>query len=248
MALFAMLLMTLLYPLAGTKIIWRPKRPLVMGVRSLLNGLTSVIVFFSFANLPLTQMYTLMFTIPIFVTLLSMIFLREKVGLKRGLAILVGFTGVIIAIRPEASALTFWHGTALLGVMMIASIFVITRRYAAIEDNSTLAIWSFPGMIVVPLLLWPFFSFPMPSALWLWGVLLACGFLAAAAQILMAYALARLDASFAASFQYTQVPWAFLYGYFLFGERPDEKMFLGVAIIVAAGLYIVFREARLKGH
>ncbi len=180
------------------------------------------------------------FVSPLMITALSVPLLGEVVGIRRWIAILVGFAGVLVVIRPGTGA---FHPAALLVVgssftWAIASI--LTRRMAATEDARATLLWS----AAVGLLLLSFavpFVWERPA----WDMLalnLAMGVVASAGQYLMVLAYRHAGASLLAPFSYIQLLWATGFGFLFFGTLPDRMTLIGAAIIVGSGMYTIHRE------
>ena len=237
-----MLFAWLVYVLRGKRVQIIPNRPFWVLLRALLSGFAGLFIFLGFANLRLAQMYTLIFTLPLFVTVLSYFLLKEEVGPRRALAVFVGFLGVVIANRPWAGGFNIWMLSGLFGAFLISTSIIITRHNTRYEQSATITFWAFPGMFVVPFIISFFLEAPkvVPQDLWLLVVLAA--FLLVIAQIATTYALTHAQASLIAPFQYTQIIWAFIFGALFFDEWFDAPMIVGIVIIISAGIYIIHRE------
>ncbi|MCA1454512.1 DMT family transporter [Bradyrhizobium sp. BRP22] len=190
--------------------------------------------------LPIAEASSTSFVSPLFVTALSIIFLSEKVGLRRWIATGVGLLGVLIILRPGTSA---FHAAAffpLVSALCWASTLIMTRmisgRDAAITTMAYSAIVGFGIMsMMVP------FAWVTPT--WhdiLFGILI--GVASTAGQWIVVLAFRYADASVLAPFSYTQLLWVSLLGFFIFGEVPDVWTITGAAFIVASGLYTAHRE------
>jgi len=189
--------------------------------------------------LPLADTVTFYLAGPIYVTALSVVLLAEQVGWRRWLAVLIGFAGVLIALRPSAASITLPALIALLGSMIFAGLMVTTRLLRD-TSNTVLVAGQLVGTLILGAL-WAPFGWVMPtprdfSLLCLFGVVsivaLAC----------VARALKLAPASVVAPYQYTFILWAIALGYAVFGDVPDGFTLTGAAIIVGAGLYILWRE------
>lgn len=190
--------------------------------------------------LPIAEATTTSFVSPIFVTVLSIIFLSERVGMRRWLATLTGLIGVIIVVRPGTSA---FHPAALLAVssaLCWACSLVVTRNIAGRDPSVTTMAWSALVGFVALSVLSPF--------VWItptWtevAIGAGIGIAATSGHWLVVLAYRWGDASALAPFSYTQAIWATLFGYLVFGDVPDAWTFVGAAVIVASGLYTAHRE------
>ncbi len=198
--------------------------------------------FYAFTVLPLAQTYAILFATPLLVTLLSIPVLGERVGIHRGLAVVVGLIGVLIVLRPGAVPLSAGHFAAMLAALASASSSVIVRKIGKAERSVVLMLYPLVGSFVVMALLMPVSYVPVELGdLALMGTVAALGF-GASLLVIGAYRLA--DAAVVAPMQYSQMIWAVFYGALFFGETPDGWTLVGAGVIIGSGLYIVFRESR----
>lgn len=219
-----------------------PRNPGWMAVRSggvVLSGLSG---FYAFSVLPLAQTYALLFAAPLLITLLAIPVLGETVGLRRALAVLAGFAGVMIVLRPGEAPIGPGHVAALCAAFCAAIAAVASRRIGREERPAVMVVWPMLTTFVVMGAAQPFVYVPVaPFDLLLLAYVAVCSF-AALLCIVMAYRLA--EAAVVAPMQYSQIVWAALFGALFFGETPDLWTFAGAGVIIASGVYIVWREAR----
>jgi len=220
-------------------------RPGLHGVRLIGAFIALSMSIWAVAVLPLTTAITLAFAQVFFVALLSMWFLNEPVGLHRMSAVLAGFIGVIVVMRPGVDGLINIHALIpLTGAAGAAFAVVSVRRLSQTEATATLLFYqaAFVGLLAgVPLI-------------WLWVtpdvfgffLLVAMGVLATIAQWVGVKALRLGEASVIGNIQYTQLIYAAILGYLIFDEVPDAHTLIGAAVIVASALYIVHRETIRK--
>ncbi len=179
---------------------------------------------------------------PIFVTALSAIVLRERVGWRRWSAILIGFCGVVIALRPSAQTVSWPAMIALAGSMAFAVLMLITRSLRATPDI-VLASAQFIGSFAFGALLAPFgWIAPTLGGL---SLFVAAGCISVAALLCGNRSLKLAPASVVVPYQYSMIIWAVMFGYVVFGDVPSWATILGAAIIIGAGLYIFLREREL---
>lgn len=219
----------------------RPVQPFWVLLRSGLMVGSAVFGFFAFRTLELAQAYALLFSIPVLVTLLAIPLLGERVRLIRGLAIVIGLSGVLIVLRPGEIELGAGHLAALLAALCGATSAVITRRIGASERSATLILYPVIANILFVGTMLVFVYRPMPIVDL--GKMAAIGMLAMLGQLLIIRAYRAAQAAFVAPFQYSQMLWAVFYGYAWFGESPDRYVFAGAAVIILAGLMIIWRES-----
>ncbi|MBO1073137.1 DMT family transporter [Roseomonas marmotae] len=194
----------------------------------------------AFTHLPMAEAFCLLFLMPTFVTILSVLFLRERVGWRRWLAVLMGFLGVLVVLRPGFRELNIGHLGALVAGLSGAVTVVAMRAFGHTEKRMSLYGAGLLGPILAGgLLMLPHFVWPTPMQ-WVW--LLGYGLLAAAGNLLVMLASARIPASLVAPAQYSQMIWAIVLGYLVFGDRLDNMMALGVAIIILSGFFTFRRD------
>jgi drug/metabolite transporter (DMT)-like permease len=175
----------------------------------------------------------------IYVTALSAVLLNEKVGWRRWLAVLAGFLGVLIALRPSAATLTWPALIALTGSIAFALLMIVTRMLRDTHDT-VLMTSQMSGTFALGAVTTPF-AWVTPS-LYDLMFLAGIGAISIGAQLSINRSLKLAPASVVVPYQYSMLVWAILFGYIGFGDVPDGFMLTGSAIIVAAGLYIFHRE------
>ncbi|MCB2115604.1 MAG: DMT family transporter [Rhodobacteraceae bacterium] len=220
----------------------RPRRPGWVALRAVLTVVTGVSAFHAFATLPLAQVYVILFASPLLITILAIPLLGEKVRLRRWIAVIVGLTGVLVVLRPGQAELSLGHLTAMIAAICGSTASVIVRKIGSEERSVVLLMYPLVANFVAMGAVLPFVYVPMPFLdLALLAVMAMLGLLASF-LIILAYRAG--EAAVVAPMQYSQILWATAYGYLLFDERIDRATALGAAIIIASGLYIVFRESR----
>ena len=219
-----------------------PKHPYWTALRTVSAVLTGIAGFYAFSVLPLAQCYAIFFAMPILITLLAIPILGEKIGLHRGVAIVVGLLGVIVVLRPGAVELGLGHLAALSAAVTGALTSVIIRKIGSDERPILLMLYPMVANFVVAGLALPFVYLPMPIAHF--GLLGAMSAMSLLAGMLIIAAYRTAPAIIVAPMQYSQILWAAVYGWLFFSERVDLWTAIGTAIIVASGIYIVLREGR----
>jgi drug/metabolite transporter (DMT)-like permease len=220
----------------------RLERPWLQLLRVILSTLEVAAFFLATVYLPLADVITYYLACPIFVTALSAIVLRERVGWRRWSAILIGFCGVLIALRPSSQTVSWPAMIALGGSMSFAVLMLITRSLRATSDI-VLASSQFAGTFVLGALLSPF-GWVAPS-LGSLGLFAAAGCISVCALLCVNRSLKLAPASVVVPYQYSMIVWAVMFGYVVFGDVPQMATILGAAIIIGAGLYIFLRERKL---
>ena len=187
---------------------------------------------------------TLAFVAPLITTALSPILLGEKVGARRWTAVLIGFVGSLVVIRP--GFLEFNLATiAALGTGCFYGVYLVITRKLHSTDSPllTLLITGVVGAVIASFLV-PFVWINPTSAQWFWLALM--GIFACLGHILLIYSLKYADASKLAPFGYFEIVTNIILGYYFFSDFPDNYTFLGLFIIILSGAYIYYREFHLR--
>jgi drug/metabolite transporter (DMT)-like permease len=229
--------------------IWRHRaefrkleRPWLQLLRVTLSTLEVAAFFLAAAYLPLADVVTYYLACPIFVTALSAIVLRERVGWRRWSAILIGFCGVLIALRPSSQTVSWPALIALSGSLSFALLMLITRSLRATPDI-VLVSSQFAGTFALGALMSPIgWVTPGLGSL---GLFAAAGCISVSALLCVNRSLKLAPASVVVPYQYSMIVWAVMFGYFVFGDVPSIATILGAAIIIGSGLYIFLRERKL---
>ena len=202
--------------------------------------------FYGYAHLPLATATALGFTMPLFLTLIAVLFMGETLRWRRGLAVAVGFLGVLVVVRPGGAGglHLLAAGAVLLGAVGWAMAMVTIRRMGdAGEAGVAIVLWFALGAAVVAgLASLPVWLWPSP---WQWLLLAGCGVVSALGQVLMTAAYRSGEATLLAPFEYSGIVWTALLGAVLWAEMPDAVAFLGIALLVGSGLYVWWREVQL---
>ncbi len=220
----------------------RPTHPWWSLARTLASVITAFTVFYAFTVLPLAQTYAILFASPLLITLLAIPLLGEKVGWRRGLAVVIGLAGVIVVLRPGQTDLALGHVAALIGAVSSAFASVIVRKIGRVERSVVLILYPMVANFVLMGAALPFVYQPMPLIDLGAQAVIAALALIGTACVIAAYRLA--SAITVAPMQYSQILWATFFGLVLFDEQLDWATIIGSAIIIASGIYIVLRESR----
>ena len=210
--------------------------------RSLVSTLALFCFIGAFRLIPLAEAYAITFSCPLFMTLLCIPILREKVSRQRWLAVITGFIGVLVVMQPGQEALQLGGLLALLGGLFYA-ISLVLIRHLSDRDNNTMIIVTFNLMSTsICAALLPFNW--EPFELEFLSHFVAIGVLGGCAQYAMTQAFRTGAVSAIAPFDYIALLWALGYGYFIWNEAPDVNTILGSVLIILAGLYIIRHERR----
>lgn len=221
----------------------RPVHPWWTGLRTLSAVVTASSAFYAFSTLPLAQVYAFLFATPLLITVLAIPVLGEKVGPHRWMAVIVGLGGVLVVLSPGSAALGLGHLAAMLAATGNATTGVVVRKIGREERSAVLMVYPMAANFLAMGAILPLVYRPMPLAdFGLVALIAVFGF---TAGLLVIAAYRRGDAATVAPMQYSQIVWAAIFGALFFAEPTGLNTWIGAAIIIASGLYIVAREARL---
>ena len=224
-------------------LVWTDK-PKLQLIRGLILLTANVCFFYSISIISLAKALTLAFIAPLIVTAFSPIFLGEKVGFRRWSAVIIGFIGSMVVIRPGFVEINLASLAALGTGVMYGFYLIITRKLSS-SDNPllTLLLTGVVGAIII--------SFAMPFV-WIkptlnqWSMMAAIGIFACVGHLFIILSLKYADASKLAPFSYFEIVTNILIGYYFFSDFPDKWIFLGLFIIILSGIYISRRENIVK--
>ena len=218
----------------------RSRRPTLQIVRGV--GVVGSAVFFvlSLGTLPIAEATALNFITPLLVTVLAVPVLGERVQPLGWVAVMVGFAGMLVVVRPGLGSFHPASLLILLSSLLWSVATLVTRQLAGVDRTGVTLLWTACTGLVMLLCVVPFFLAPLTPALA--GLCLLVGVVASAAQwcAVLAYRYAR--ASVLAPLSYSQLVWASLFGFFIFGTVPDHWTMLGATIIAVSGLAVVHLE------
>ena len=224
-------------------LVWTDK-PKLQLIRGLILLTANVCFFYSISIISLAKALTLAFIAPLIVTAFSPIFLGEKVGFRRWSAVIIGFIGSMVVIRPGFVEINLASLAALGTGVMYGFYLIITRKLSS-SDNPllTLLLTGVVGAIII--------SFVMPFV-WVkptlnhWSMMAAIGIFACIGHLFIILSLKYADASKLAPLSYFEIVTNIIIGYYFFNDFPDKWTFLGLFIIILSGIYISRRENIMK--
>ena len=220
--------------------------PKLQFLRGLILLIANICFFYSISIISLAKALTLAFIAPLIVTAFSPFFLGEKVGYRRWLAVIIGFVGTLVVIRPGFVEINLASIAALITGIMYGFYLIITRKLST-SDNPllTLLLTGVVGAIIISLIMpivW------VQPSLTQWSLMAAVGIFACIGHFFLILSLKYADASKLAPFSYFEIITNIIIGYYFFGDFPDKWTFLGLFIIVSAGIYIFRRESFNKNN
>lgn len=210
-------------------------------LRAVMGLAAMVMTFYAIVSLPLAESTTIGFTMPIFATILGAVILREPTGWHRWGAVITGFIGVVIVAQPGSAMLPPLGAlSALGGALITAAVSILLRQIAQTESTLTTVFW-FAALACIPLgILYAFVWQPHPPLTWL--LMASVGLFGGVAQLAMTGAIRFGPVSLVVPMDYSALIWATFYGWLVFGMLPTPATWIGAPIIIASGLYIVWRE------
>ncbi|MDB5652876.1 MAG: protein of unknown function transrane [Tardiphaga sp.] len=218
----------------------RSTRPVAQALRGVSMLMSSIFFILALRYLPIAEATSTAFVAPIFVTGLSIVFLGEKVGMRRWAATIVGLIGVLVIVRPGTAAFQPAAILPILSALGWAGGLVLTRRITGHDDAiTTMAFSALVGFLILSAIVPLVWINPGLREL---GIGAALGVSSTIGHWIVVRAFRYADASVLAPFSYSQLLWVSILGFFMFGERPDLWTLCGAAIIIASGVYTAHRE------
>ncbi|WP_346912372.1 DMT family transporter [uncultured Roseibium sp.] len=234
----------------------KTSRPLSHLGRSSVGISAMILSFTGFSLLPLPDATAIGFATPLFVVVLAWLVLHETIRLYRWSAVVIGFLGILIILSPHMGESTVGNGQmigaacAALSAVFAAMAMIFVRRLCETERTTTIVTWFSGSATLLALLTIPI-GFAYPDQAWVLPdgdtafILMMVGLAGGIGQILLTQSYRYADASTIAPFDYANMIWAVILGYVLFAEVPLPEVLIGAAIVIAAGIFVIFREHRL---
>jgi len=218
------------------------RRPVLHGLRVLFALVAMFCGFNAVVHLPLADATAIAFAKSFFISIFAILILHEVMGIRRWAAIIVGFAGVIVMLDPAGGSINVYGILAVVGAAAAGMVMVIIRLLSRTDRPITILAWQtvLVGVLICPLAIWQ----------WVWPtwhealLLVAIGLVSVVAQTCNIQAFKAGEATVLAALDYVRLLWATLIGIAVFGEIPSWQTMLGAAIVIAAALYTVHREAR----
>lgn len=239
---FAMLILIIIMAATTGWHAIRVENRIVLFARSVLFTSTTLLIIVSLGLLPVATVLAIVFASPLIVACLSVPFLGERVGPWRWSAIIVGFIGVAIILRPGSPSFEILLLVPVLAAVSSGVRDIVTRIAARTDTPFAILFWSNVMMVTVGLATIPLAWVAMP--LQHYAIVFVLAILNTSAHFLMIYALQVGDAALVSPIRYTAIVWAVALGYWVWGDIPDIWMLVGSATVIASGIVLAVREAR----
>jgi drug/metabolite transporter (DMT)-like permease len=229
--------------LRGGRAALRTRRPFVQAGRAAIGLVSMAAFFYCFRQMPLADVFGIAFSAPIFVTTFSVPLLGERVGIRRWSAVVVGFLGVLVMVRPDSGLFASASWIALFATVLYALGQIFVRDLTRTETTTCIVFYVTLTTTLVSATAMPFvWVTPGPGDA---ALLAAVGILGGLAQLAFTRAFRLAPAAVVSPFDYTGLLYAGVIGYSVWGDVPTLTFLVGAAIVMASGLYILHRETRL---
>lgn len=234
----------LVFVLGKREILVIRSQPAAVGFRAVIGAISLTTTFAAFSIMPMAETTVLLFTASLFIPVLGVIFLRERVGPYRWVAVAIGFVGVVVMAGPAGNVNALGIAVALFAALMHATLQIILRYLGRYERPETVTFYFLVIGTLVTALPLPFVSVTptMPEVPLLFGV----GLSGAAAQWLLSTAFRCAPAAVVTVFNYSSIVWATLFGWMIWNEWPIPTVLAGSAIVIASNALVIWRESRTR--
>ncbi len=212
-------------------------------IRAIIASITMYLFFKSFSLLPLADVSSISFSSIMITTILAIFILNEKVGLRRWIAIVFGFIGVIIIFRPASSLFSFYSLLPLAAACFLSLAIIILKKLLINDHPPTC---SFYLHFIVSIIVFPIMLFSWKTPLFNeFLLLILMGLCGGAAQILATNAYKLSEVNILIPFDYSAIIWAITFGIIFFQDYPDKYVIFGSSIVIASTYYIIYRERKI---
>jgi drug/metabolite transporter (DMT)-like permease len=243
-AVFSVVAWLIVRPRGGFAATRRSRRPVLQVTRALIAAVESAVFVLAFRYLPLADTHALGSTSPLIVILLGALFLGEKIDRARGLAVAVGFVGMLMIVRPGFRTIDWALFIPLVGAALWAVYQLMTRYCGRFDSADTTLVWSAVPAFFATCIFGPL-EWVWPDA-WGWSLLIAIALLGSLSHYALIRALDYAEASVVQPYAYTLLVWATVLGLVVFGQFPDGWTIAGAAVIVGSTFYSWRQERRLN--
>ncbi len=224
---------------------YKTSRPGLHAFRAITGALAIIALFIGLRELPLADVVSLTFGGPIFVTVASIFFLSEKVGLKRWFAVLLGFIGMLLIVQPAFIDLNFYYLTPIVFCIFFACVAISVRSLSSTEANYTIAFYFTLLCTLLGLGSLFFVEWKLPTALDL-IIFIVMGLCGSIANLLLTQSYRLAEASLVTPIKYLSLVFAIIFGFLIWSEIPKILTLFGAILVIASSLIIFTRERQLK--
>ena len=243
-AVFSIVAWLIVRPRGGFTATRRSRRPVLQVARSLIAAIESAVFVLAFSYLPLADTHALGSTSPLMVILLGALFLGERIDRARGIAVVVGFVGMLMIVRPGFRTIDWTLFIPVAGALLWAIYQLLTRFCGQFDSADTTLVWSALPAFAATCVFGPL-EWVWPDAVG-WCLLIAIALLGALSHYALIRALDHAEASVVQPYAYSLLVWATVLGLVVFGDFPDGWTIAGAAVIVASTLYTWHQERKVS--
>lgn len=240
--ILVMVVLVLLSPLlGGLRLRFAPRDGRAIALRSVGEMLSTVLFLIALRHMPLANLSAIMQSLPLAVTLGAALFLREPIGWRRLTAIGVGFCGVLLIIRPGTEGFDHWSLFGVAAVLAVVVRDLSTKTLSREVPSVSVAFFASAAVTAISAVLAPIEGF-RPLTLAQFGLIAAAGGFVIVGYMFVVMVMRVGEIGFVAPFRYTALIWAILLGWLVFGQFPDNYTLTGSAVVVATGIFTLYRE------
>jgi len=241
---FGLIPIFLIIPKDRWKDFYRTSRPGLHTFRAICGSIAFICIFFGLRKLPLADVVALTFGGPIFVTIASIIFLSEKVGIKRWSAVFLGFIGMLLIVQPAFAELNYYYLSPIVFCIFFSGVAISVRALSKTEPNYRIAFYFTIFCTIIGLATFPF-GWIMPTTIDLF-LFIILGLSGSVANLLLTQSYRLAEASLVTPIKYLSLVFAITFGLIIWKEVPKPLMLAGASLVVFSSLIIFIREKKLK--
>ena len=224
---------------------YKTSRPGLHAFRAICGALAIIALFYGLRELPLADVVSLTFGGPIFVTVASIFFLSEKVGIKRWSAVLIGFIGMLLIVQPAFIEVNYYYIAPIVFCVFFACVAISVRSLSKTEPNYTIAFYFTLLCTVLGLITIIKGDWVLPNKIDLL-IFIVMGLCGSIANLLLTQSYRLAEASLVTPIKYLSLVFAIIFGYFIWSEIPKILTLLGASLVITSSLIIFMRENKLK--
>ena len=223
---------------------YKTSRPGLHAFRAVCGAFAIIALFFGLRELPLADVVSLTFGGPIFVTIASILFLSEKVGIKRWSAVFIGFIGMLLIVQPAFTELNYYYLSPIIFCIFLVGVVISVRTLSKTEPNYIIAFYFTLLSMLCGLATLPF-GWVMPSIIDIF-IFIVLGVSGSIANLMLTQSYRLAEASLVTPIKYLSLIFAIIFGYLIWSEIPKTLTIIGASLVVLSSLIIFIRETKLK--